>query len=207
MAWRTISRCAPRFGGAPCDDAVHVLTKPNCFVSFHFSVCQALLLSHPFSHVRDTAKYRPLQKSRGKPRRLQYLANKILGVRIQVHPTVAVALCPSTRSHPNMLLQDKAEGAHDPAEDARAALMVYKQLKRDWEEYILKKQKRSLRTKKKAEKAKKRIAAKQAATEAKDNEKKGEEEGIDFDEEGMSFAGTAGFNFDDDSQDDEDGSG
>jgi len=108
---------------------------------------RALLLSHPFSHVRDTSKYRPLQRSRGRPRALGYLARQVLGVRIQ----------------------DKARGAHDPAEDARAALLIYKHHKRDWEEYILKKQKQSrLFSKKKKKKAKK-----QKKKEEKKNQQQG----------------------------------
>jgi RNA exonuclease 4 len=43
----------------------------------------ALLLSHPFSLTRDTAKYRPLQRSKGQPRKLSFLAKKYLGVTIQ----------------------------------------------------------------------------------------------------------------------------
>ncbi|ELR15226.1 exonuclease protein, putative [Acanthamoeba castellanii str. Neff] len=148
---------------------------------------KALLLSHPFSHLRDTAMYRPLQRSRGKPRQLKYLVNKILKISIQ----------------------DKAEGAHDPAIDARAALMLYKHLKRDWEEYILKKQKRSLRKKKKIEKAKKKKAAKQATSDAKKKEKAKEAEAdegeMDFDDDSdddeSSFNVSSGFNFDDDDED------
>lgn len=126
--------------------------------AFYFD--QALLLRHPFSHTRDTAKYRPLQKSKGRPRRLQYLARKILGVQIQ----------------------DKGKGAHDPTEDARAALMIYKNLKRDWEEYILKKQKRYMRRRKKVERAKKRKAAKEAKRQAKADEAAKQEEEMDFDQ-------------------------
>lgn len=44
---------------------------------------RVLLLSHPFKMVRDTAKYRRFQRSRGKPRKLKALAQRYLGMRIQ----------------------------------------------------------------------------------------------------------------------------
>jgi len=71
--------------------------------------------------------------------------------------------------HNHSCAQDKARGAHDPAEDARAALLIYKHHKRDWEEYILKKQKQSrLFSKKKKKKAKK-----QKKKEEKKNQQQG----------------------------------
>jgi hypothetical protein len=170
-----------------------------------------LLLSHPFSHLRDTAMYRPLQRSRGKPRQLKYLVNKILKISIQVLLR-CVRWCAVAERDMTMPVgcggeQDKAEGAHDPAIDARAALMLYKHLKRDWEEYILKKQKRSLRKKKKIEKAKKKKAAKQATSDAKKKEKadaeagEGEMDFDDSDDDESSFNVSSGFNFDDDDED------
>jgi len=75
---------------------------------------RALLLSHSFRLTRDTAKYRPLQRSKGKPRKLRFLAQKYLGIQIQT-------------------------GEHDPAEDAKAALMLYKHFKKDWEGSVKKK--------------------------------------------------------------------
>lgn len=44
---------------------------------------RALFLSHPFRYTRDTAKYRRFQRSRGKPRKLKFLAEKYLGIKIQ----------------------------------------------------------------------------------------------------------------------------
>jgi len=87
---------------------------------------RALLLSHPFSLTRDTAKYRPFQRSKGKPRKLKFLTKKYLGITIQ-------------------------SGEHKPDEDARAALALYKHFKKEWEgtitKKILKKSKKKSQTK------------------------------------------------------------
>eukprot|EP01122_Echinamoeba_exundans_P006423 TRINITY_DN1803_c0_g1_i1.p1 TRINITY_DN1803_c0_g1~~TRINITY_DN1803_c0_g1_i1.p1 ORF type:complete len:386 (+),score=66.58 TRINITY_DN1803_c0_g1_i1:63-1160(+) len=72
---------------------------------------KALMLTHPRHLLRDTARYRPLQRAPKKPHALRYLTKTILGVTIQ-------------------------EGEHDPAEDARAALLLYKHLKKDWERWM-----------------------------------------------------------------------
>ena len=72
---------------------------------------RALMLEHPRKDVRDTATYPPYRKEVGngtKPRRLQALANDFLAWRIQ--------------------------GAeHSPAEDAIAALRLYKLKMSEWE--------------------------------------------------------------------------
>jgi RNA exonuclease 4 len=78
---------------------------------------RALMLSHPWHLCRDTAKYRPLQRSKGKPHALRYLMKTILGIEIQ-------------------------SGEHEPDEDARAALLLYKHLKKAWEKDIAAKMKR-----------------------------------------------------------------
>jgi RNA exonuclease 4 len=91
---------------------------------------KALMLSHPFLMTRDTAKYRPLQRRRARPYALRYLAKKLLGVDIQT-------------------------GEHHPGEDARAALLIYKLLRKDWERYIRRQIKgKWRRSKKKKETAK-----------------------------------------------------
>eukprot|EP01121_Diplochlamys_sp_Union-15-3_P007720 TRINITY_DN1988_c0_g3_i1.p1 TRINITY_DN1988_c0_g3~~TRINITY_DN1988_c0_g3_i1.p1 ORF type:complete len:282 (-),score=50.53 TRINITY_DN1988_c0_g3_i1:26-871(-) len=72
---------------------------------------RALMLSHPFRLTRDTAKFVPLQKSKGRPHKLKTLALKVLSLNIQDH-------------------------SHDPAEDARTALLLYKHLKKDWERFL-----------------------------------------------------------------------
>lgn len=66
---------------------------------------QALLLSHPRKHIRDTARYPPLMRAtapgrRPKPRALRHLAAQHLGLTIQA-------------------------GEHSPVDDARAALYLY----------------------------------------------------------------------------------
>eukprot|EP00029_Vermamoeba_vermiformis_P013673 TRINITY_DN8598_c0_g1_i1.p1 TRINITY_DN8598_c0_g1~~TRINITY_DN8598_c0_g1_i1.p1 ORF type:complete len:345 (-),score=85.37 TRINITY_DN8598_c0_g1_i1:25-1014(-) len=78
---------------------------------------RALMLSHPWHLCRDTAKYRPLQRAKGKPHALRYLMKTILGTEIQT-------------------------GEHEPDEDARAALLLYKHLKKAWEKDIAAKMKR-----------------------------------------------------------------
>lgn len=75
---------------------------------------QALMLTHPFAQTRDTARYRPIQKSAGQPFSLKYLTKQILSIEIQTGP-------------------------HDPTEDARAALALYKHLHKDWEATVKKK--------------------------------------------------------------------
>lgn len=74
---------------------------------------QALLLGHPRSLIRDTARYPPLMRAtapgrRPKPRRLRDLAAEHLGLAIQ-------------------------DGAHSPVDDARAALYLYKRHRKQWE--------------------------------------------------------------------------
>lgn len=77
---------------------------------------KALLLSHSWQHIRDTARYRPfVRKTRTghvKPRRLKHLVEQHLGIQIQT-------------------------GEHEPAEDARAALALYKLYRIQWERDIL----------------------------------------------------------------------
>lgn len=76
---------------------------------------KALMLEHPKRDVRDTASYPPYRKQQGagsRPRRLQWLAKEFLGWEIQ--------------------------GAeHSPAEDAVAALRLYKLKMSEWERKLL----------------------------------------------------------------------
>ncbi|KAI9028549.1 exoribonuclease Rex4 [Hyaloraphidium curvatum] len=69
-----------------------------------------LLLSHPHRMVRDTAQYRPFRKEFGKGRTpgLRKLAKGILGLEIQ-------------------------GGEHSSIEDARAAMLIYKSRRDEWE--------------------------------------------------------------------------
>ena len=75
---------------------------------------QALQLHHPRDDTRDTAKWRPLLRPPRflKPRRLRHLARDFAALKIQ------------------------CGDAHDPAEDALAALHVYTRFKDNWEGHI-----------------------------------------------------------------------
>jgi len=72
---------------------------------------EALLLSHPHNMIRDTAKYGPFMRGKRKPKALRKLAKEHLGVTIQ-------------------------KGEHDSGEDARAALLLYKLVRKKWERAI-----------------------------------------------------------------------
>ena len=80
---------------------------------------KALLLSHSWKEIRDTAKYQPFcwrAPGGGKwnPSKLKHLALRHLQLEIQVQGA-----------------------AHEPAEDARAALALYKLVRRDWEHSLI----------------------------------------------------------------------
>lgn len=73
---------------------------------------RALMLGHSWREIRDTARYAPFcyrnREGKTRPRRLKHLAATHLGCVIQ-------------------------EGEHDPAEDARAALALFRKFRREWE--------------------------------------------------------------------------
>lgn len=71
---------------------------------------RALKLRHPLKLVRDTAKFEPLLIG-NRPRKLQWLAQKVLNLEIQT-------------------------SSHDPEQDARVSMLIYKALKKDWEKRI-----------------------------------------------------------------------
>lgn len=73
---------------------------------------QALQLHHPRDDVRDTAVWRPLLRPPrfARPRKLRHLARDFCALRIQ-----------------------SGDAAHDPAEDALAALTVYRKFRENWE--------------------------------------------------------------------------
>lgn len=80
----------------------------------------ALQISHPWHDIRDTASYPPFMKkgeneSGLRPRKLKELVKDKLGGDIQ----------------------DLGK-AHDPIEDARAALGLYKSVRLDWEKWVMK---------------------------------------------------------------------
>ncbi|CAB9505863.1 Interferon-stimulated 20 kDa exonuclease-like 2 [Seminavis robusta] len=74
----------------------------------------ALLLTHPKSHIRDTAKFRPFQRlggSKWRPRKLRDLVQENLGLAIQ------------------------QEGqAHDSIQDAWATMQLFRLVREQWEE-------------------------------------------------------------------------
>lgn len=74
-----------------------------------------LRIKHPYQHIRDTAKYRPLAKlvSNGATPSLKRLAKAILGMDIQ-------------------------GGEHSSVEDARACMQVYVRFSAEWERYLQK---------------------------------------------------------------------
>lgn len=70
---------------------------------------RVMMFSNPKRLVRDTSKYRPFRRiSRGKTPSLKRLCKEILGVDIQ-------------------------QGEHDSLEDARAAMLLYRRHKEEWE--------------------------------------------------------------------------
>ena len=77
---------------------------------------KALLLSHPASRIRDTARYKAFcwRDATGswRPRKLKHLVHHYLQLDIQT-------------------------GSHEPAEDARGALALYKAHRRPWEHGLL----------------------------------------------------------------------
>lgn len=78
---------------------------------------QVLLLKHPGSLTRDTARFKPLcikrrDGSRGRPRPLRHLAKEHLGFQIQ-------------------------GGEHSSVDDARAALYLYHKFRQTWEKEML----------------------------------------------------------------------
>ncbi|XP_061396223.1 RNA exonuclease 4 [Musca vetustissima] len=80
-----------------------------------------LHIKHPYSHIRDTARYKPLCRlvANGRTPSLKRLSQAILGQEIQT-------------------------GEHNSVEDARAAMHIYNRLSKDWEAYLRKHQHRKL---------------------------------------------------------------
>eukprot|EP00941_MAST-03F_sp_MAST-3F-sp1_P005535 g5535.t1 len=83
----------------------------------------ALMLDHPKSMTRDTAKYKPMLRARAngrraRPKALRQLTKELLGVQIQ-------------------------DGAHSPVIDARAALELYKKYRKQWENNLKMRAKKS----------------------------------------------------------------
>ena len=106
-------------GAPPFDDVqarVRALLRGKLLVGHQLdSDLKALQMTHPKSQTRDTATYGPLTY-RGRPRRLKNLTLSFLGHRIQT-----------------------SDQGHHPAEDARAALLLYLKFRIRWERGIEKK--------------------------------------------------------------------
>jgi RNA exonuclease 4 len=92
----------------------------------------ALLLTHPITHIRDTAKYRPFQRMttnnstiKWRPRKLRDLALEHCNIKIQV------------------------EGqSHDSIDDAKATMALYRTVHTTWEKEIVLSNQRSSNNKK-----------------------------------------------------------
>ena len=107
--------------GAPSFDRVQAqvaaLMRGKLLVGHQLdSDLSVLKLTHPKSQTRDTATYGPLTY-RGRPRRLKHLVLHHFGHRIQA-------------------------GSHHPAEDARAALLLYLKFRVRWERGVEKKRRK-----------------------------------------------------------------
>ncbi|EDW40531.1 GL25291 [Drosophila persimilis] len=76
-----------------------------------------LNIKHPFEHIRDTSRYKPLCKlvSNGHTPSLKRLTMAVLGQEIQT-------------------------GEHNSVEDARSAMGIYNRIAADWEKHLEKKQ-------------------------------------------------------------------
>ena len=86
--------------------------------------------------TRDTAKYRPLQRSKNKPHSLKWLSKNYLGVEIQTGEHAPVCLINIWRIfYTNIVFIIKDV-------DARTALLVYGKVKKEWELSLKKKKKK-----------------------------------------------------------------
>lgn len=106
----------PAYGAVDFDSAqreIAALLKGRILVGHGLTNdLKALMLGHSWREIRDTARYAPFcyrnREGKTRPRRLKHLAATHLGCVIQ-------------------------EGEHDPAEDARAALALFRKFRREWE--------------------------------------------------------------------------
>eukprot|EP00903_Cladosiphon_okamuranus_P007214 g7002.t1 len=101
-----------------CQEEVAAILKGRVLVghALHNDL-KALMMSHPPRATRDTAAYRPYQKAHGKAGgKLRPKSLKIL-----------------SQEHLNRTIQS---GQHNPAEDARAAMDLYKLARFEWEKSL-----------------------------------------------------------------------
>lgn len=96
-----------------CIEQVAMLLKDKILVghALHNDL-KVLQLSHPRRMIRDTSSYRPfmrrLQNGKFRPRKLKEISKQFLDMEIQ-------------------------GGEHTPDEDAKAAMMLYRKMQREWE--------------------------------------------------------------------------
>ena len=101
-----------------CQQDVACLLKSKILVGHALNNdMDVLMLSHPRTMIRDTARFAPYMRSHGrnggklKPRALRDLTKQFLRQEIQT-------------------------GEHDPAEDARSAMFLYRLKMKEWEETV-----------------------------------------------------------------------
>jgi RNA exonuclease 4 len=95
---------------------------------------RVMMFHHPRRLTRDTSKYRPFRAlARGKTPSLKRLAKHFLSVDIQA-------------------------GEHDSAEDARAAMLLYQSVKREWENYLWRQEGKVVQAQKRARRQSARVA-------------------------------------------------
>ena len=101
-----------------CQEEVAKLIKGKILVGHALqNDLDVLMLSHSRSHIRDTAYYRPLMRKIGtdtikyRSRALKDLSKQYLATQIQ-------------------------DGEHDPSVDARAAMMLYRKFRTEWEQNL-----------------------------------------------------------------------
>mmetsp|Transcript_64860 Transcript_64860/g.180264 ORF Transcript_64860/g.180264 Transcript_64860/m.180264 type:complete len:125 (+) Transcript_64860:547-921(+) len=96
-----------------CTEKVATLLKGKVLVGHALkNDLKVLLLSHPRHMIRDTATHRPFMRhhhGKFRPRKLKDLAKEHLGSDIQ-------------------------GGEHTPDEDAKAAMLLYRSRRKDWED-------------------------------------------------------------------------
>ena len=128
-----------------CTEKVAALLKGKVLVGHALkNDLKVLLLSHPRHMIRDTATHRPFMRhhhGKFRPRKLKDLAKEHLGSGewLSIHPLpnackqtvadhttaplVAIVLCVEIQG-----------GEHTPDEDAKAAMMLYRSRRREWED-------------------------------------------------------------------------
>ena len=137
--WSGVRRKDLRKGEAisleECQNDVAALIKNKILIGHALkNDLDVLMLSHPRKMIRDTATYRFFMRPKGKdggkfrPRALKDLVKQYFNITIQ-------------------------SGEHDPGEDARSAVMLYKLKMKDWERE-LKEIRKSFKTKKSEEASK-----------------------------------------------------